>query len=214
MGSRADWAKVLGFDPGKPGRPTSIGNVALAGPPAPAPARKRPKHSLQAFAQVAKPAIRRADRFQSYLDDLARIDEHDATIPARQVIDIVPVPKPRMTQRDGWEKRPAVVRYRAFCDEIRYRGARLPYAYKAIFVLPMPESWPEDFKFQMEGRPVLLKPDASNLIKALEDALVPKDEVLWCIGGTKLWGRTGRIAILKEAADPAALLAQVSSSPA
>lgn len=35
---------------------------------------------------------------------------------------IVPVPKPRMTQRDKWQKRPAVMRYRAFCDEVRAKG--------------------------------------------------------------------------------------------
>lgn len=109
-----------------------------------------------------------------------------------------------MTQRDAWEKRACVERYRTFCDELRLRGARLPYAYRAEFVLPMPESWPADFKLLMDGRPALLKPDTSNLIKALEDALVPNDEVLHCIAGSKVWGLNGRITILKARADQAA----------
>ena len=35
---------------------------------------------------------------------------------------IKPVPKPRMTQRDAWDKRPCVLRYRAFKDEVRKWG--------------------------------------------------------------------------------------------
>lgn len=199
MTSRAAWAKALGHDPGKPGRRTSLDGLAAA-PEAPR-ARQKPRHSLAAFAQVAKPKVRRADRYQQYLDDLEAYEAYDALIPLRQDIHMVPVPKPRMTQKDAWEKRPAVLRYRAFCDELRLKGARLPHAYRAIFILPMPDAWPDDFRAQMAGRPALLKPDASNLVKALEDALVPKDEVLFCIGGLKFWGYEGRITILKETMD-------------
>lgn len=35
---------------------------------------------------------------------------------------ILPVPKPRMTQRDVWQKRPVVLRYRKFCDAVRNAG--------------------------------------------------------------------------------------------
>ena len=35
---------------------------------------------------------------------------------------IIPLGKPRMTQRDKWAKRPAVLRYRAFKDECRLHG--------------------------------------------------------------------------------------------
>lgn len=170
--------------------------VAVASKPRPAP-----KHSLAAFVKAAAPKLRREERYQQYLDELEAIAGQDALVPARQDIHMVPVPKPRMSQRDAWEKRPAVLRYRAFCDEIRLKGAKLPHAYRAIFILPMPNAWPEDFKAEMDGRPALLKPDTSNLIKALEDALVKKDEALFCIGGLKFWGYAGRITILKEALD-------------
>lgn len=134
----------------------------------------------------------------SQLDAIRALDDK---LPDRQELDVVPVPKPRMSRKDAWEARDAVLRYRAFCDEIRLKGARLPHAYRAVFILPMPVTWPDDVKAAMLGRPVLTKPDASNLIKALEDALVPNDEVLFCISGRKFWGHAGSITIIKEQFD-------------
>lgn len=52
-----------------------------------------------------------------------------------QVFDICPLPKPRMTQRDRWAKRPAVLRYRAFCDEVRLRAWRCPSAIRTSRLL-------------------------------------------------------------------------------
>ena len=42
------------------------------------------------------------------------------------VYPITPVPKPRMTRRDRWAKRPCVLRYWAFKDEVRLRRVSLP----------------------------------------------------------------------------------------
>ncbi|WP_109391127.1 RusA family crossover junction endodeoxyribonuclease [Proteus cibi] len=44
----------------------------------------------------------------------------------QQIYYINPVPKPRMTQRDAWKKRSAVVKYHAFCDEMRVNRFTLP----------------------------------------------------------------------------------------
>ena len=33
-----------------------------------------------------------------------------------KIYDITPIGKPRMTRADKWKQRPAVMRYRAFCD--------------------------------------------------------------------------------------------------
>ena len=38
-----------------------------------------------------------------------------------KVYDITPMGKSRMTRADKWKKRPEVLRYRAFCDEVRLR---------------------------------------------------------------------------------------------
>ena len=115
---------------------------------------------------------------------------------------ITPVPKPRMTQRDRWAKRPGVMRYRAFCDECRLRGVKLPEAgARVTFILPMPKSWPKRKRSEMDGQPHQAKPDTSNLLKALEDALHVDDAAIWHYAGVqKRWGREGRIIIEQEAA--------------
>lgn len=154
-----------------------------------------------AIARAQQKPPSNAERFRRYLADIERMEELDAAIPTRQVIRIVPVPKPRMSQKDAWEKRPAVLRYRAFCDELRLKGAKLPHSYRLLFVMPMPSSWPEDLKEAMNGKPCLLKPDTSNLVKATEDALCRKDECLHNIGATKRWGVEGRIEIIKVGQD-------------
>jgi hypothetical protein len=56
--------------------------------------------------------------------------------------DIEPIGKPRMTRSDKWKKRPEVMRYRAFCDEVRLRKLTMPESGAHVtFVLPMPASW-------------------------------------------------------------------------
>jgi len=94
---------------------------------------------------------------------------------------LTPIPKPRMTQRDVWAKRPCVLRYRAFCDELRLhakaQGFTLPERFEIRFWMPMPKSWTETFKAKMLHTPHQQKPDLSNLLKAVEDALLDEDEL-------------------------------------
>lgn len=110
--------------------------------------------------------------------------------------DIQPVPKPRMTQRDKWAKRPAVLRYRAFADEVRLKGVTIPEnGARITFILPMPESWKKKEKLEMDGRPHRQRPDFDNLGKALADAVYGDDKHLWNVHIVKLWGRSGAIEI-------------------
>ncbi|HHQ6593929.1 RusA family crossover junction endodeoxyribonuclease [Serratia fonticola] len=109
---------------------------------------------------------------------------------------IVPIPKPRMTQRDRWAKRPPVLRYFAFCDEIRHNRISLPESgYHVTFVLPMPPSWSKKKRAEMAGKPHQQKPDADNLLKALMDAIYNEDCSVWDVRVTKRWGDTGEITI-------------------
>lgn len=109
---------------------------------------------------------------------------------------ITPVPKPRMTQKDRWAKRPAVLRYRAFCDEVRLRGVSIPESGAHVtFVLPMPRSWSKEKRAEMEGRPHQQKPDVDNCTKALLDALFEEDSGIWDLRTTKLWGSEGKIVV-------------------
>lgn len=127
--------------------------------------------------------------------ELLQVAHADTLIPDLQEILIHAVPKPRMSQRDKWAKRPCVLRYRAFCDELRLRGARLPHRFGLTFILAMPDSWPESWKQEMDGMEHLRRPDLANLLKSVEDALVANDEILSAHHNYKFWGRESMLLI-------------------
>ena len=94
-----------------------------------------------------------------------------------------PIGKPRMTQRDKWKKRPAVVAYRQWCDiarlSVRARGG-IPtdaviesLSWTAWF--RMPKSWTKKKKQEMAGQLHRSKPDRDNIDKAVLDALFKED---------------------------------------
>lgn len=112
------------------------------------------------------------------------------------IVAILPVPKPRMTQRDKWAKRPAVLRYRAFCDAVRAAGVQIPESGAHItFHLPMPASWSLAKRWEMVGKPHQQKPDVDNLGKALLDACLDDDSGVWDVRTTKRWAVNGAIEI-------------------
>lgn len=109
---------------------------------------------------------------------------------------IIPIPKPRMTQRDKWKIRDCVVRYRAFCDEVRLHKITLQESgHHITFVLPMPKSWSKKKRADMDRKPHQQKPDVDNLTKALLDAVFDEDCRVYDIRTTKLWGEYGEIII-------------------
>ena len=118
-------------------------------------------------------------------------------------IDIVPIPKPRMTQRDSWKKRPVVMRYFSFVDEMKMKAnlmglSTLPMEIKQIrYVLPMPKSWPKKERAIMNNQPHLPKPDMDNLRKALQDAICKEDSHIARVHKEeKIWGDKGKIIIV------------------
>lgn len=112
-----------------------------------------------------------------------------------QTFDITPVSKPRMTRSDRWKQRPAVMKYRAFADEVRDKIKDIPVPYHVIFVLPMPKSWSKKKRIEMAGAPHRQKPDKDNLEKALLDALFEDDSHVWDGRVSKLWGDAGQIIV-------------------
>jgi Holliday junction resolvase RusA-like endonuclease len=92
------------------------------------------------------------------------------------IFDITPVAKPRQTQKDKWAKRPSVLKYRAFADEVRLKmgGVDLNGA-DVTFWMPMPKSWSKKKRYAMAGSWHTGKPDLDNLLKALMDALNKSD---------------------------------------
>ena len=109
---------------------------------------------------------------------------------------ITPMAKPRMTRADKWKQRPAVLKYRAYKDEIRLRQVSVPESgARIIFVIPMPASWSKKKRQSMNGMPHRQRPDIDNLHKGLLDALFTEDCQVWDHWITKVWGEEGAIII-------------------
>ena len=109
---------------------------------------------------------------------------------------ITPVAKPRQTRADKWKKRPAVLKYRAFADECRLKIKGVNLDHKAItFHLPMPASWSQKKRNEMNWRLHRQRPDIDNLAPALFDARDVADSTIAHVMLTKRWGIEGSIEI-------------------
>jgi Holliday junction resolvase RusA-like endonuclease len=107
-----------------------------------------------------------------------------------------------MTQGDRWgDPRPPVARYWAFKDELtllaRQAGFELGQCPMMIFYVPMPQSWSQKKRREMNGQPKLSRPDTSNYVKACEDSLLPdEDSAIWFTVAAKFWATEGAIEIV------------------
>jgi len=120
-------------------------------------------------------------------------------------IQVIPVPKPRMTRSDKWNQRNVVMRYRTYKDELAYKTH---YKFKEniqkdgemwiVFVMPLPESWPKKRKLEKNNGPHQQKPDIDNLVKGFLDAFLVEDEQVYEIHAKKLWGSHPGIYYGKE----------------
>jgi len=101
-----------------------------------------------------------------------------------------PMGKPRQTHSDIWKKRPVVIRYRKYCDQIRAASGKLPDNVYSIIVfayIPMPESWPKKKRAEMNGQFHRQKPDVDNICKGILDALFKDDSAIAGCCGWKFW---------------------------
>ena len=125
-----------------------------------------------------KPTIRRRSAKQPALPP--------GMMPCAVSFAVTPIGKPRMTQRDTWKKRPPVVRYHAFKDELRLLVNRTPNLPRILAsgevdslswtaYMPIPPSWSKRKKAQFAGMLHRAKPDRDNIDKALLDALFNDD---------------------------------------
>lgn len=108
---------------------------------------------------------------------------------------IIPMGKPRMTQRDRWKKRPIVLRYHKFKDSCREHSVALTDSISVMFLIQMPKSWSKKKRLKMDGEPHKKTPDIDNLIKALMDAVLPQDSHVWKIKASKFWSKDGGIHV-------------------
>jgi Holliday junction resolvase RusA-like endonuclease len=120
-------------------------------------------------------------------EHIAEIDKH---------VFIHPVPKPRQTKSDVWNKRPSVVSYRNFADKLRlsfglkemekFKSAR---TVRIVFTL---------YKKGVDGmsEPHLQRPDIDNLAKAVLDSLIEKDEMVQQLDCSKRFGKQDSIDVV------------------
>ncbi|TQN37435.1 hypothetical protein FHU33_4087 [Blastococcus colisei] len=83
-------------------------------------------------------------------------------------IKVDPVAKSRQTRSDKWKQRPAVMRYRAYADELRLTVPvcyQFPANVELIYGISMPRSWSAKKKAEMDGQPHRQEPDTNNLTR-------------------------------------------------
>ena len=117
-----------------------------------------------------------------------------------------PIGKPRMTRRDKWAQRPAVLRYREWADRLREVAGAVPSASEVVdlswtaYFVP-PKSWPKKRRDEAIGTQHRSKPDLDNIDKAVLDVLYPGRVQAIALGTlAKRWSRTARIEIEIETA--------------
>lgn len=111
-----------------------------------------------------------------------------------------PIGKPRMTRADSWKKRPAVLRYRAWCDAARPNVLQLPekpVSLSFVTYIGFPASCSAKRKALYSGKPHQQKFDIDNIAKSLMDLLLKDDSVIAILHAEKYWddGKGPRIEI-------------------
>jgi len=118
------------------------------------------------------------------------------------IFPVSPFPKPRMTQRDRWKKRPVVVKYHIYKDSMNHYANEYNYCVDNVlsltFIIPFPKSYSKKKKQELRGKPHILRPDLDNLLKAFKDALCKEDSYVHTYETIKkIWGDEGQIVVKK-----------------
>ena len=112
------------------------------------------------------------------------------------IYEITPVPKPRMTRSDKWNRRPCVERYFEYRDQVRAAGIEVPDGGACItFYMPIPAGLSKKKKAERLHQPHKIKPDLDNLIKGLLDAVTDEDCTVWSYCAAKYWAEKGAIEV-------------------
>lgn len=113
---------------------------------------------------------------------------------------ISPVPKPRMTRADTWKKRPCVMRYWAYKDQLRILLKENDIVIKdnicIEFHVAMPKSWSKKRKDKVNGMYHQKRPDVDNLLKGFMDAIFEEDCHIHTVYAKKYWSIEPSITIL------------------
>ena len=126
---------------------------------------------------------------------------------ATYVFQVPPKTAPRMTRRDRWKKRPCVVRYFEYRDQLRAKaveyGITLPNAFSVTFYMTMPKSWSKKKKAAHVGKPHQVKPDLDNVLKGFMDALRTEDARVYAVSASKVWSERPGVVLAVRVPAPA-----------
>jgi len=115
------------------------------------------------------------------------------------ILNVIPMGKPRMTQKDKWCKREVTTRYWAFCNalilEINRTKLVPTNAFKIVFYLPIPASYSNKKKLQLDDTLHTKKFDLDNLVKSFCDALYQDDSGVNYIEMSKRYSLNPRIEV-------------------
>lgn len=101
-----------------------------------------------------------------------------------------------MTQRDRWQERKPVKKYRDWCDAAREAAGLRKLqkmdasAFYGVIVFAhfrIPKSYTKKRRVEIAGKMHCKKPDADNVIKAICDALFENDERIAMMQCYKYW---------------------------
>jgi Holliday junction resolvase RusA-like endonuclease len=128
------------------------------------------------------------------------------------LFDIIPMGAVRMTQSDKWKtdpnhedinkrQRECVRQYFAYKSALIAQSNMMNFEVDScldiLFLIPMPASWTDKKKKDMNGMPCKVKPDTDNLIKGFKDALCKNDSYIWKEQSEKRWAYSGSIIVFK-----------------
>ena len=97
---------------------------------------------------------------------------------ATYVFQVPPQTAPRMTRRDRWKKRPCVVRYFEYRDQLRAKAVEY-------------------------GKPCKSKPDLDNVLKGFMDALRTNDASVYAVSASKFWSEQPGVVLSVRVPAPA-----------
>jgi Holliday junction resolvase RusA-like endonuclease len=126
------------------------------------------------------------------------------------LFDAIPMGKPRATQSDKWKtnpnhpdinkrQRPAITRYLDYKNKLLVHALQMkfemPEYLDAVYFIPMPNSWSEKKKKEMNGLKMQVKPDTDNITKGIKDIFCKNDSHIWWERAEKRWAFKGSILI-------------------
>lgn len=94
---------------------------------------------------------------------------------------------------EGLKRKKRLERYNRYKDDLfdiaNSQDFILPSEdyFRIMYFIPMPKSWRKWKKEKHNGRKHQSKPDKDNMDKALQDALLKHDQVIWDSRSTKVW---------------------------